>query len=139
MIFRDGWEQAGAAARNTEDLFRESNYYFDEILVDVLRRRGILDIRLVDFKLNFVRNETANVQSKAQAFQTMVAGGLHPELALKKSGLSNDPVSDMKMSEPYIKMIWGDPYAVKEDPAQGEAVIVEEDNFTGNDDVEGSV
>ena len=139
VIFRDGWEQAGTAARNTEDLFRESNYYFDEILVDVLRRRGILDIRLVDFKLNFVRNETANVQSKAQAFQTMVAGGLHPELALKKSGLSNDPVSDMKMSEPYIKMIWGDPYAEKEDPAQGEAVIVEEDNFTGNDDVEGSV
>ena len=137
VIFRDGWEQAGAAARNTEDLFRDSNAYFDEILVDVLKRRGLLDVRLVDFKLNFLRNETANIQSKAQAYQTMVAGGLHPELALKKSGLSNDPVSDMKMSEPYLKMIWGDPYAAPD--KEGEAQIIETDNFTGNDDVEGSV
>lgn len=134
-IFNNGWEQAGAAARNTEDLFRESNALFDEILVDVLRRRGLLDVKLVDFKLNFVRNETANTQSKAQAYQTMVAGGIHPELALKKSGLSNDPVADMSMSEKYMRMIWGDPdAAIKAEDAgngQGEAVIIEEDNNNG--------
>lgn len=137
VIFRDGWEQAAAAARNTEDLFRESNQYFDEILVDVLRRNGILDIKPIDFELHFVRNETANVQSKAQAAQTMLAMGLAPELALKKSGLSNDPTSDVKMSEKYMKMIWGDPTeAVKkeEEPGgnpDGEAVIIEEDNNNG--------
>ena len=109
VIFRDGWEQAASAARNTEDLFRESNHYFDEILVDVLRKKGLLDIKTIDFELNFVRNETANVQSKAQAAQTMLAMGMAPELAFKKSGLSNDPVSDVKMSEPYLKMRWGDP------------------------------
>ncbi len=133
-IFNNGWEQAASAARNTEDLFKESNRYFDEILVDVLKRRGLLDIKMIDFELNFVRNETANIQAKAQAAQTMLAMGMHPELAFKKSGLSNDPVSDMKMSEKYLKMVWGNPDAVDKaeetDGGQGEAVIVEDDHIS---------
>jgi SPP1 family phage portal protein len=142
-IFNNGWEQAASCARNTEDLFRESNRHFDAILVDVLKRKGLLDIDLVDFELNFVRNETANTQSKAQAAQTMLAMGLHPELALKKSGLSNDPVSDIKMSEPYLRMIWGNPNKVDEEEqqgnGQGEADIVESDNFNGENDTGGAV
>lgn len=134
-IFNNGWEQAAASARNTEDLFRESNKYFDEILVDVLKRKRLLDISPVDFKLNFVRNETANTQSKAQAAQTMLAMGMHPELAFKKSGLSSDPVSDVKMSEPYLKLVWGDPDAAIEAEeagnGEGEAVVIEEDNNNG--------
>ena len=38
---------------------------------------------------------------------------MHPELAAAKSGISNDPVSDIKMSEKYLKMIWGDPDAAE--------------------------
>ena len=105
----NGWYQADTVARNTEDLFMESNKEFDEIITDILREKGLLDIKTTDFTLQFVRNETANIQSKAQAFQTLLAAGMHPELAAKKSGVSNDPVSDMKMSEKYLKMIWGDP------------------------------
>lgn len=154
VIFRDGWEQAASSARNTEDLFRESNRHFDEIFTYILRAKNILDVPLVDFELNFVRNETANVQSKAQAFQTMVAAGLHPELGLTKSGLSNDPVSDYKMSEKYMKLVWGDPDAKQEEIEQakqtgnlqaeetaskGEAEIVEEDNNNGENEAGGSV
>jgi len=134
-IFNNGWEQAAAAARNTEDLFRESNRLFDEIFLDILRTKGLLDLKPIDFELNFVRNETANVQSKAQAAQTMLAMGMHPELAFKKSGLSNDPVADVKMSEKYLKLIWGDPdeaiRAEKEGDGQGEAIVIEEDNNNG--------
>ena len=135
VIFRDGWEQAGSAARNTEDLFRISNAYFDEILIDVLRRMDILDIKAIDFKLNFVRNETANVQSKAQSLQTLLAAGMAPELAFAKSGISSDPVSDVKMSEKYLKMVWGDPDRADEVEAQtngkGEATIIEQDADNG--------
>ena len=105
----NGWYQADTVARNTEDLFLESNIQFDEIITDILREKGLLDIKTTDFALQFVRNETANIQSKAQAFQTLLAAGMHPELAAKKSGVSNDPVADIKMSEKYLKMIWGDP------------------------------
>jgi SPP1 family phage portal protein len=138
-----GWYQADAAARNTEDLFKESNRQFDRIIVEILRRKDLLDIDLNDFEINFVRNETANVQSKAQAFQTLMAAGLHPELAAAKSGISNDPVKDMKMSEKWLEMIWGNPEKfVKEeqtDGGQGEAEIEETDNDNGENDTGGAV
>jgi len=138
-----GWYQADAAARNTEDLFKESNRQFDAIIVEILRRKGLLEIDLSDFELSFVRNETANVQSKAQAFQTLMAAGLHPELAAAKSGISNDPAKDMKMSEKWLEMIWGNPEKVVEaeqtNGGQGEAEIVESDNDNGENDTGGAV
>ena len=63
-----GWYQADCCARNSEDLFKESNRQFDRIVIEILRRKGLLDINLNDFELNFPHGETANVQSKAQAF-----------------------------------------------------------------------
>lgn len=138
-----GWYQADAAARNTEDLFKESNRRFDRIIVKLLRDRNLLKIDVTDFELNFVRNEQINIQSKAQAFQTLMAAGFHPELAAAKSGVSNDPVSDIKMSEKYIKMIWGDPDAAvkaeEQGNGQGEAVIVEEDRNNGENETGGAV
>ena len=125
----NGWYQADSMARNTEDLFLESNREFDEIFTQILREKNLLDIKPTDFSLQFVRNETANIQSKAQAAQTMLAMGMHPELAFKKSGVSNDPVADVKMSEKYLKMVWGDPNQVdaieEQTNGQGEATIIE--------------
>lgn len=142
-LVRNGWFQADAAARNTEDLFKKSNKYFDEIIVSILRRKNLLDISINDFELELVRNETVNIQSKAQSFQTLMAAGFHPELAAKKSGVSNDPVADMKMSEKYIKMIWGDPDKVdsteKTTDGTGEAKIVESDNYNGENQIGGAV
>lgn len=149
-----GWYQADAAARNTEDLFKKSNRQFDRIIVEILRRKGLLDIDLNDFEINFVRNETANVQSKAQAFQTLMAAGLHPELAAAKSGISSDPVKDMKMSEKWLEMAWGNPdekakemeqaektgnLQEEEKASSGEAEIIESDNDNGENDTGGAV
>ena len=138
-----GYYQADAAARDCEDLFKESNRQFDRIIVEILRRKGLLDIDLNDFELNFVRNETANIQSKAQAFQTLMSAGLHPELAAAKSGISNDPVKDMKMSEKWLEMIWGNPEKVvkaeQTDGGKGEATIIETDRDNGENDMGGAV
>lgn len=109
VLARDGWYQASASARNTEDLFIESNRQFDRIFVEILKRRGLLDISLNDFELHFDHGETVNIQSKAQSFNTLIASGLHPVLAAAKSGISNDPVSDIQMSEKWLKLMWGDP------------------------------
>ena len=143
VLARDGWFQATAAARNTEDLFKKSNRQFERIIVDILRRKGLLDISLNDFDLEISREETANIQSKAQAFQTLMSAGFHPELAAKKSGVSNDPAADIRMSDAYLKMIWGDPTKVdkteKQTDGQGEAQIVEEDSFNGENETGGAV
>lgn len=149
-----GWYQADAAARNTTDLFKESNRQFDAIMTDILRRKGLLDIEYTDFELDFVRNETANVQAKAQAFQTLMSAGFHPELAAAKSGISNDPVKDIKMSEKWIKMVWGDPdekakeekqadesgdLNAEEKASEGEATIIEDDADNGENETGGAV
>lgn len=129
---RDGWYQASTASKNTEDLFKESNAYFDEIMLKILREKGLLDINPADIALKIVGDETSNIQSKAQAFQTLLAAGLNPELAAAKSNISNDPVADIKMSEPWLKMIWGDPFAPKE-------VITEEPVNTPTEGEEGQL
>ena len=138
-----GWYQASCSARCTEDLFKEANRQFDAIIVDILKRKQLLDIDISDFELNFVREETENIQSKAQAFQTLLAAGLAPELAAAKSGVSSDPVKDMKLSEPYLKMIWGDPAKAVEaeqtNGGNGEANITEEDSNNGENATGGSV
>lgn len=142
-IFNNGWEQAAASARNTEDLFKISNRRFDKIFTSILKTKGLLDIKLIDFELNFVRNETANVQSKAQALQTLLAAGLHPELAFTKSGISNDPVADVKMSDKYLKLVWGDPdkadQVEEQTNGQGESEIIESDFNNGENVTGGSV
>lgn len=114
-LIMNGYYQADAAARNTQDLFRESNSIYDEIILKILRDKDILDLKTTDINLEFAENETVNVQAKAQSFQTLLASGMHPILAAQKSGVSNDAVADIQMSEPWLKMIWGDPFAPKDE------------------------
>lgn len=125
---RDGWMIAEMHARNCEDLFKKANKEFDRIVVGLLRNKGILDISLNDFELNFIRNEVRGAQSKAQALNTMLASGLHPVIALSKSGLSGDPLNDYEVSKGYMRLRWGDP---EEEAPQPTTEIVEEDNQTG--------
>ena len=125
---RNGWATAETMARNTEDLFRKSNKYFDRIITKILREKNLLDIRLADIELNFIRNDMYGVQSKAQALQTLITAGLHPTIALAKSGISSDPVADFENSKAYMKLRWGDPDAPSADP---KTEIVESDNYTG--------
>ena len=136
VLANSGWYQADCAARNTEDLFRESNRQFDRIFVEILRKRGLMDISLSDFELHFDHGETANVQSKAQACNTLLESGFSPELAFTKSGISNDPVADVKKSEKWLKMRWGDPDKPVEQPM---TTITETDNDNGENATGGAV
>lgn len=124
VLARDGWYQAETFARNTEDLFKKSNRRFDEIVLEILRRKGLTTLKLSDFDLEISRNETSNIQSKAQAYTTLVQGGFHPILAMQKSGVSNDPVSDFEMSKPYIAMKVGNPDAPQEPQEEIEKEVI---------------
>lgn len=125
---RDGWTSCEMMARNCEDLFKKSNREFDEIMLTILRGKGLTDISVNDFALNFTRNDVRGAQSKAQALNTYLQSGLHPIIALAKSGASADPVNDYEVSKGYMRMRWGDPEAPAEQPT---TEIVEEDNNTG--------
>lgn len=109
VLYRDGWYQADTYARNTEDLFKVSNRYFDRIFIKILRMKGVVDIGLADFELQFTRNETANLLVKTQAALNLKNLGFSPELAFGKSGVSSDPVADVALSRKYIDQMWAVP------------------------------
>ena len=128
QLAKDGWYQADTVARNTEDLFVKSNRQFDKIFLDVLRKKNLTKLKPSDIKLQFSRNETANVQSKAQAMYTLLGAGLAPELAFAKSGISNDPTSDVALSKKYLNLVWGDPDAPITKTVEGAMVANPEEN-----------
>lgn len=107
VLYRDGWYQADTYARNTEDLFKVSNRRFDRIFTKILRDKGVVDIGLADFELQFTRNETANLLVKTQVAQNLKNLGFSPELAFGKSGVSSDPVADVALCREYIDRMWG--------------------------------
>ena len=106
VLYRDGWYQADTVARNTEDLFKESNRRFDAVFIKILNQKTDLNVVLSDFELKFVRNETANILVTTQAAMNLKELGFSPELAFAKSGLSNDPVADVANSQKYIEEKW---------------------------------
>lgn len=128
QLAKDGWYQADTVARNTEDLFVKSNRQFDKIFLDVLRKKNLTKLKPSDIKLQFSRNETANVQSKAQAMYTLLGAGLAPELAFAKSGISNDPTTDVALSKKYLNLVWGDPDAPIEKTVEGAMIANPEEN-----------
>ena len=116
VMLRDGWQTASTYARNTKDLFLESNAYFDKIFISIVNRYTGLNISRSDFEIKFAENETVQIQSKATAYNTLVRAGMHPILAMQKTGVSNDPVKDFEYSKPYINMILGDPDKPQTEP-----------------------
>ena len=107
VLYRDGWYQADTYARNTSDLFRVSNRNFDRVVLKILDRRfGGFGLGMSDIELQFARNETANILVKTQAAMNMKELGFAPEIALGRSGLSNDPVADVANSRKYMNAVW---------------------------------
>lgn len=98
VYLRSGWAAADTACRCTEDLFKESNKYFDEVFMKILKMKGLMDIEPDDVKVVFIRNRMENLIAKTQAALNMKALGLAPEIWLERSGLSNDPTADIEKS-----------------------------------------
>ena len=106
VYLRSGWAMADTHARNTEDEFKRSNKYFDEVMLAILKRKVNFEIKPSDFELKIVRNDLNNLLVKTQAAMNMKELGFAPALAFERSGLSNDPITDVEISKEYIDAKW---------------------------------
>ena len=111
VYLRNGWAMADTDARNTEDNFKRANRYFDRIFTKVVENKTSswgkkLSVDPADIELNFSRNSMQNMLVKTQSALNMKQLGLAPEIALERSGLSNDPLTDIEVSAEYIKDAW---------------------------------
>lgn len=108
VYLRSGWASADTLARNTEDLYRESDRRFTKIFLNILDKKQLIsDIKAYDVDVQFTRNEMDNLLVKTQGALNLKQLGLAPEIVLAKSGVSNDPVNDIEMSKEYIDRAYG--------------------------------
>lgn len=106
VYLRSGWSLADTDCRNTEEFFMESNARFDRIFIKVLKERKGFTLNTADFQLCFPRNDVSNMLIKTQVAINLKSLGFSPELALERSGLSTDPVTDVEQSRTYMDAIW---------------------------------
>lgn len=107
VYLRNGWAVADTCARNTEDEFKQANAYFDRIILAICRKKiKGFNLTRADFELKIVRNDLSNLLVKTQAAMNMKDLGFAPALAFERSGLSNDPLSDVEVSKEYIEKVW---------------------------------
>lgn len=115
VYLRNGWGAADTACRNTEDYFRESNRLLDGIILSILRRKGF-ELSVFDFDIVIQRANMSNLLVKTQAALNMKELGLSPEITLKTSGLSSDPIADVESSQKYIEQKWNTQPIIQANP-----------------------
>jgi len=106
VYLRNGWAAADTACRCTEDLYRQSKAQITRVILEILRRRTDIDLRVDDMDICFTRSNMDNLLVKTQAALNMKQLGLAPEIALGRSGLSYDPLKDIALSSGYIEKAW---------------------------------
>ena len=121
---RQGWASADTYARNTEDLFKESNRRFDRIFLKILRLKNMSTLEPSDIELQFTRGEMDNLLVKTQGALNLKQLGLSPEIVLSRSGVSYDPVGDVAKSKKYIDAAFGSTAR----PTPNENMIAQDEN-----------
>lgn len=93
VIYRDGWSEAESRANDSEKLFKRSERQFLRIALAICdaHKESRLDLKLSDFKPDFLRKNLSNLQSKVQVFNELVSNDYcHLQDAYEVSSLFPD-------------------------------------------------
>lgn len=108
IVLSNGWTIAETAAKNTEDVFKDSDFRFLEVILRILAKDKNVDdemktLRLSDIDIKFSRNKTDSLLVKVQALQGQLDAGIDPLTAIKTCDLYSDPQQVWVDSKPYIE------------------------------------
>lgn len=107
---RDGWADLEIVARNKERQYKKSEKQSLRLVLNILREKNIVDLKLTDIDIKFPRNPNNNLLVKTQSLQTLVASKvLAPKDSLSICGLSTDTLEMTKRGEEF----WGEEFAGK--------------------------
>lgn len=108
IVLSNGWQIAETAAKNTEVVFKDSEYLFLAVILKILK--GCKDVpaemktlRLSDIEIKFSRNKTDSLLVKVQALREQIETGIDPLTAIKTCDLYSDPQQVWVDSKPYIE------------------------------------
>jgi SPP1 family phage portal protein len=106
VFMRDGWQDIDLVATAKEPYFIQSEREALTVILYVLdTHKEVAGVKATDIDIHFNRNKTANLQSKAQVYQTLTSGeaSLAPADALDIAGLTNNVHDVIMRSESYHK------------------------------------
>ena len=109
VIMRDGWSLAESRAKDSELMFKKSEYEVLKLVLRILRdtegvSAELANLKLKNLSMQFTRRNYENIQSKAQVLVSMLQQNkIHPRLAFATSGAFTDPESAYQMSMEYYE------------------------------------
>lgn len=102
VTMRDGWADAEARAKDTEQMFEHSERRFLGIVLRILDATRHITLANDDIAIVFTRRNYENMQNKAQVFATLRAiESFPPLLAYEISGITPDPTRGWLMEQEY--------------------------------------
>ena len=102
VFMRDGWQDIDLVATAKEPYFIQAERESLSVMLYVLStNKEVKKLSATDVEIHFNRNKTANLQSKAQVFQTLIGSGMAPRDALDIAGLTNNVEDVILRMEEY--------------------------------------
>ena len=102
VTMRDGWADAEARAKDTEQMFEPSERRFLGIVLRILDATRHITLSNDDISIVFTRRNYENMQNKVQVFATLRAiESFPPLLAYEISGITPDPTRGWLMEQEY--------------------------------------
>ena len=102
VTMRDGWADAEARAKDTEQMFEPSERRFLGIVLRILDATRHITLSNDDIAIVFTRRNYENMQNKVQVFATLRAlENFPPLLAYEISGITPDPTRCRLMEPEY--------------------------------------
>lgn len=106
VIFRDGWQQAEARAKETEGYFRQAEQRFLSNVLSICRNVRDVNIELDEVVPHFTRRNYADLLTKSQVLTTMLATNkIAPKLAFESCGLFIDSEAAYQLSQKYAEQM----------------------------------
>lgn len=104
VIMRDGWTDAEARAKASENVFKRSEKKMLKLVLHICRDFGGVNLKLSDIDMKFTRRNYEAIQSKSQVLISMLKEPkIHPQLAFQHSGMFSDSESAYAMSMKYYE------------------------------------
>lgn len=106
QLLKGGWENAETRAKDSETMFKRNERVFLKVLLDILKKKSVIDLSPMDIDINFTRRNYENIQAKAQVLTMMLSQDkIHPKLAFESCGMFIDPEQAYRESAEYYESV----------------------------------
>ena len=102
VVLRDGWSDAEARAKDSENVFKRAEKKMLKLVLRICEDLRDSTLHLRDIDMKFTRRNYEAIQSKSQVLISMLQEPkIHPQLAFQHSGMFSDAESAYSMSMRY--------------------------------------